>query len=110
MENSLGESPMDMSRRELLTASALLLAGAKTGIAAANAAAVPNATIGVAAAPSAANPVILCWNENPYGPSPAARAVIGSTISQACRYPDEEIDQLTADLARAEKMPADHIV
>jgi histidinol-phosphate aminotransferase len=101
---------MDLSRRELLTASALLVASPKAAVSAAAAAVRVGASSAPAPEPSASNPIVLCWNENPYGPSPAARAVISSTISQACRYPDEEIDQLIADLAKAEKMPADHIV
>ena len=94
---------MDLSRRELLTASAALLAGPKAAFAPAGAAL---AAIG----PSAAQPIVLCWNENPYGPSPAARAVINGTIPGACRYPDEEINQLVELLARTEGVSRDHIV
>lgn len=94
---------MDLSRRELLTASAALLASPKAAFAPAGAAL---AAIG----PSAAQPIVLCWNENPYGPSPAARAVINGTIPGACRYPDEEINQLVELLARTEGVSGDHIV
>ena len=94
---------MDLSRRELLTASAALLASPKAAFAPAGAA---QAAIG----PSAAQPIVLCWNENPYGPSPAARAVINGTIPGACRYPDEEINQLVELLARTEGVSRDHIV
>ena len=94
---------MDLSRRELLTASAALLASPKAAFAPAGAAL---AAIG----PSAAQPIVLCWNENPYGPSPAARAVINGTIPGACRYPDEEINQLVELLARTEGVSRDHIV
>lgn len=87
---------MDLSRRELLTASALVMVS-------------PKAALAAAAAPGA-QPIILCWNENPYGPSPAARAVLHGTIPISCRYPDEEINQLTAVLARKEGLSADHIV
>jgi histidinol-phosphate aminotransferase len=83
---------MDLSRRELLTASALALASPK---------------VAFSAAPQ---PIVLCWNENPYGPSPAARAVINGTIPSACRYPDEEINQLVALLARIEGVSPNHIV
>jgi len=55
--------------------------------------------------PPARSPIVLCWNENPYGPSPAARAVISGTIANACRYPDEEITQLVELLARKEGLP-----
>jgi histidinol-phosphate aminotransferase len=88
---------MDLSRRELLTASALLWAS-------------PKAALCAAAQTTGANPIVLCWNENPYGPSPAARAVISDTIKGACRYPDEEINQLVELLARIEGVSTDHIV
>ncbi len=91
---------MDLSRRGLLTASAVLLTSPKV-VLAASAAASP---------PEGAKPIVLCWNENPYGPSPAARAVISGTIPGACRYPDEEIEQLVAALAQAERVGTDHIV
>jgi histidinol-phosphate aminotransferase len=92
---------MDLSRRELLTASALLLASPK----AAFSAAAPGTNSG-----PGANPIILCWNENPYGPSPMARAVLNGTIPVSCRYPDEEINQLVALLAKNEGVSDDHIV
>jgi len=95
---------MDLSRRELLTASALLLASPKAAFAAAGTGAAG------AAAAAGVQPIVLCWNENPYGPSPAARAVLSGTIANACRYPDEEINQLVALLARNERVSPDHIV
>lgn len=110
---------MDISRRNLLTASALLLAGPKAAISAATTSVAPwatrattaPATAGSAAAVGApSQPIVLCWNENPYGPSPAARAVLNGTVSSACRYPDEEINQLVELLARTEGVSADHIV
>jgi histidinol-phosphate aminotransferase len=95
---------MDMSRRELLTASALLLASPKAAFSAAG-----RGTVEAVAA-AGAKPIVLCWNENPYGPSPAARAVMSGTISNACRYPDLEISQLVELLARKEGLSPDHIV
>jgi histidinol-phosphate aminotransferase len=95
---------MDLSRRELLTASALALASPKVAFSAAT----RSAAGAVAAA--GAQPIVLCWNENPYGPSPAARAVLSGTIANACRYPDEEINQLIELLARNEAVSPDHIV
>ena len=95
---------MSLTRRELLTASALLLA-------APGGAARPAG--GGAAAQSAPGPqpIRLCWNENPYGPSPAARLAISHTIAEGCRYPaDGEFEQLVAELARHEGVGADHIV
>ena len=95
---------MDSSRRQLLTASALLLASPKAAFSAAG-----RGTVEAVAA-SGQKPIVLCWNENPYGPSPAARAVISGTISNACRYPDEEINQLIELLAHKEGLSPDHIV
>ena len=95
---------MDLSRRELLTASALLLASPKAALSAATPA------TGVAATGTEAKPIVLCWNENPYGPSPAARAVISGTVPIACRYPDEEIEQLNDMLAKKEGFSKDHLV
>ena len=89
---------MDLSRRELLAASALLLARPTGALAAA-----PTQGVGP-------NPIILCWNENPYGPSPAARAVISNAIPVSCRYPDEENKLLLDALAAHETVPADHLV
>jgi len=120
---------VDLSRRELLAASAALLASPKAALSGVNqagvgqagesqpaaAAAEASAGAGAAAAPSTgagagAKPIVLCWNENPYGPSPAARAIINGTIPGSCRYPDEEINQLVEVLAHTEGVPADNIV
>jgi len=89
---------MDLSRRELLTASALLLARPELALRAAPAAA------------SGSSPIVLSWNENPYGPSPAARAAITEAIASACRYPDDDIEALVEALAKKEGFPSDHIV
>jgi histidinol-phosphate aminotransferase len=90
---------MSLSRRNLLGASALLLAG-------------PGALLRVAAAkPGAGGPLVLCWNENPYGPSPAARAAVSESIAEGCRYPsDEDLAALGAAIAAQEGTSADHIV
>ena len=84
---SQGEHAMALSRRDLLSASALLLAG-------------PGLALRAAAKPGAApGPIVLCWNENPYGPSPAARAAVSESVPDACRYPDDEMATLVAALA-----------
>jgi histidinol-phosphate aminotransferase len=92
---------MSLSRRHLLSASALLLAG-------------PGAMLRAAAREATASgggPLVLCWNENPYGPSPAARAAISQSIADGCRYPsDEEIAALVSALAAHEDVSANHIV
>jgi histidinol-phosphate aminotransferase len=100
---------MDLSRRNLLTASALLLARPALTLSAQTAAAAPSVPAGAQAAPGV-QPILLCWNENPYGPSPAARAVLSQTIPISCRYPNEENQQLIDALAEHEHTSAAHIV
>ena len=92
---------MTLSRRDLLTASALLLAG-------------PGMALRAAARESGAkgliNPIILCWNENPYGPSPAARTALSEAIGASCRYPDDELEPLVQMLATREGVSTDAVV
>jgi len=91
---------MPLTRRDLLSASALLLAG-------------PGAALRAAASDNAAGkgPIVLCWNENPYGPSPAARRAVSAAIADGCRYPsDAECTELVAALARLEGVGTEHIV
>lgn len=95
---------MSLSRRDLLTVSGLLLAAPGGALRAARPATLPEAA-------AAGTPITLCWNENPYGPSPAARLAINRTIAEGCRYPpDAEADALVEELARHEGVGADHIV
>jgi len=91
---------MTLSRRELLTASALLLAGPAAAWRAA----------GSEPAAAGGNPIILCWNENPYGPSPAARAAASEAIGSSCRYPDDELEPLVQTLAARAAVGTDQIV
>lgn len=96
---------MTMSRRTLLSASALLLAR-------------PSAAFSQSASESLIRPatdarpepLVLCWNENPYGPSPAARAALSGAVNGACRYPETEIGLLMDALAKKEGVSADNIV
>src|SRR2546430_14231314 len=54
---------------------------------------------------------VLCWTENPYGPSRAARLAVSRSIAQGCRYPaDAEIQELEEALAGHEGVGADCIV
>src|ERR1700751_1940780 len=89
---------MVLSRRDLLSASALLLAG-------------PGLALRAAAKPGAAPaPIMLGWNQTPYGPPPAAHAAGSESVPDACRYPDDEMATLVAALAAREGVTADHIV
>jgi histidinol-phosphate aminotransferase len=90
---------MTLSRRELLTASAILLAGPRAALRAAE-----------GAGTSSDRPIVLCWNENPYGPSPAARAAVSAAIATSCRYPDDDTGPLVAALASREAVSPDCIV
>jgi histidinol-phosphate aminotransferase len=92
---------MGLSRRDLLTASALLLAGPGMALRAAGRESV---------AQGLDNPIVLCWNENPYGPSPAARAAVSAAITASCRYPDDELEPLVKLLATREGVSTDQIV
>ena len=102
---------MNLSRRDLLTASALMLAGPAGALRLAATAGAESAAARPDLAGAPSHPVVLCWNENPYGPSPAARLAVGRTIAEGCRYPpDSEIGELVAALAQHEGVDADHIV
>ena len=103
---------MNLSRRDLLTASALMLAGPAGALRIAGTARAESAA---AAHPDLITlqrrPLVLCWNENPYGPSPAAQLAVSHTIAEGCRYPPEsEINELVSALAKHEGVDADHIV
>ena len=61
----------------------------------------PRSSLAAAAAPAAtphaaAGPIRLDSNENPYGPSPAARRAILASIGDSPRYADSEIKTLAA--------------
>ena len=64
----------------------------------------------IKATPVSANIVRLSSNENPYGPSPAALKAMTDGFSLAWRYPDENADLLTDELARLHGVPADQIL
>ena len=54
--------------------------------------------------------VRLSANENPYGPSPNALAAMRDAFGVAARYPDDEIDNLTADVARLHGVSTDGVI
>jgi histidinol-phosphate aminotransferase len=91
---------MTISRRGMLSASALLLAGPGFALRA-----------GAASDRAQQRPIVLCWNENPYGPSPAARVAARDALAGSCRYPtDQDINALVTALAARVGVGADHIV
>ncbi len=97
----------ELTRRHLLAASALLITPASSPLWAAGPgehAAAPGGHSGApgeqpSAGGATKRPIVLCWNENPYGPSPAARAALAQAIPLGCRYPDEDIAPLQQALA-----------
>jgi histidinol-phosphate aminotransferase len=56
------------------------------------------------------DPIRLDGNENPYGPSPAARRAILASVSEAPRYADATIKTLTNQLAAHEGVAPSQIV
>ena len=54
--------------------------------------------------------VLLNGNENPYGPSPAARQAILASIGEAPRYAYSSIDTLAAQVAAREGVPVAQVV
>jgi histidinol-phosphate aminotransferase len=59
---------------------------------------------------SPAGPIRIDFNENPYGPSPKARAAIESSPKAANRYPDRAADELKAVLAKKHNVTPENIV
>src|SRR5690242_13001906 len=94
---------MGLSRRDLLAGSALILTQSASSLAGLSPARdLPPET--------RSKPIILCWNENPYGPGPAARAALSRTIGESCRYPDAQIDELVQAIADHEGVSPASIV
>ena len=57
-----------------------------------------------------AGPVQLCWNENPFGPSPLAIAAMAREVPRVHRYPFNLTPELVKRLAAKEGVSPDHIV
>jgi histidinol-phosphate aminotransferase len=55
-------------------------------------------------------PVLLNYNENPYGPSPAALEAMTRAQSTAARYPDATADALVEAIARSHGLDSKHVV
>jgi histidinol-phosphate aminotransferase len=71
----------------------------------------PNILVGAPnTSPGKTNLIKLDGNENPYGPSPAARRAILESVSEAPRYADATIETLTNQLAAHEGVAPSQIV
>ena len=92
------------TRRDLLQASSLALAGVLTPTLT-NAAEAPAAVTG--------SPVVtrLCFNENPFGPSPTVAQAIARELSQVNRYADQTAAAAFAEqIAAYEQVPVEQVV
>jgi histidinol-phosphate aminotransferase len=69
-----------------------------------------NLPIPQAAAPASTAPVLLNYNENPYGPTPKARAALASAAEIANRYPDAAATQLQKSLAAKHNVAPENIL
>lgn len=63
-----------------------------------------------APAPAPAGPIVLSWNENPFGPAESAREAMRTAIHRACRYPDDEERELLNLIAAREGCSPGQIV
>src|SRR2546423_1458916 len=54
--------------------------------------------------------VRLNANENPYGPSSAAIGAMRDAFGMASRYPDDESEELVADIAKLHGVAADEVI
>jgi histidinol-phosphate aminotransferase len=106
--------PDRFNRRDFFSAGAVVTAAA---IGTRVALALPGAA--AAAAPETAPPlsvddspdlVRLSANENPYGPSPLARAALIAAAGESCRYPLALANRLIDKLAALERVPREQIV
>ena len=93
-----------LTRRDLLQTSGLALAGALT----------PPLTYAAEApsnSPASHVATRLCFNENPFGPSPAVAHAIARELSQINRYADETTAAAFADqIAAHEQVPVEQVV
>jgi histidinol-phosphate aminotransferase len=88
-----------LTRRAALIGAATLLAPLR-----------PNILVAAADASPGKNLIRLDGNENPYGPSPAARRAILASVGEAPRYADATIETLTNQLAAHEGVAPSQIV
>jgi histidinol-phosphate aminotransferase len=95
----------------LMSADRLTRRAALIGAAALLAPLTPNILVGAPnASPGKTTLIKLDGNENPYGPSPAARRAILASVSEAPRYADTTIETLMNQLAAHEAVAPSQIV
>jgi histidinol-phosphate aminotransferase len=100
-----------MTRRRALGLGALAAAGVAARPARALAGEERPAEALPPSAPAApAGPIRLHSNENPLGPSPAARRAMQAAFDQGCRYPNGAYPELEEAIAEQEGLTPDHVV
>ena len=99
-------APTGITRRNALLGGALLLAPFSPRLLAATPASAPAVSLEGAHATL----IRLDSNENPYGPSPAARRAIAASIPAGCRYADGDLAPLKQALAAQEKVVPSQVV
>ena len=103
-----------LTRRNLLQSSTLALAGALVPAPTYAGEAVSEtsqATAPQATAPHGQSSIRLCFNENPYGPSPAVAQAIARELRRANRYADAEMARaFTEQVAAYEQVPVEQVV
>jgi histidinol-phosphate aminotransferase len=94
-----------------MNAERLTRRGALIGAAALLVPLTPNILVGASStSPGKTDLIKLDGNENPYGPSPAARRAILASAGEAPRYADATIEMLTSQLAAHEGVATSQIV
>jgi len=99
-------APASITRRAALLGGAVLLAPFSARLAAAT----PASAAAVSLDDARPTLIRLDSNENPYGPSPAARSAIAASIPAGCRYADGDLEPLKKALATQEQVAPSHVV
>ncbi len=97
---------MAINRREwiqqsLLASAAMLVAGTTGAYGCAS---------GIRERKIAGSPILLNWNENPYGPSVSATEAVSEAIKNANRYPDDYIVKLKEKLAKLHSVKSENLL
>ncbi len=97
---------MAINRREwiqqsLLASAAMLVAGTTGAYGCAS---------GISERRVEGSPLLLNWNENPYGPAPSALTAVGEAMKNANRYPDEYIAKLKEKLSKFYSVKPDNLL
>lgn len=103
-------SPTSLNRRQWLKATGAAFAGLALAPRISLRAEPARAPAREGPSPSPGGPVQLCWNENPFGPSPRAIAAMAREVPRVHRYPFDLKPELVQRLAEKEGVSPEHIV